>query len=74
MCKKLATMVLFLVSIVLVDSLSSGHFHFCIAEISSRNFSGLKTPTSVMIPVIKAAGVTSKAGFQQVIPAIFNWL
>jgi hypothetical protein len=29
---------------------------------------GLKTPFSVIIPVIRFAGVTSNAGFQQLIP------
>ena len=29
---------------------------------------GLSTPTSVIIPFIKLAGVTSKAGFQQSMP------
>lgn len=36
----------------------------------SFNFSGRKTPFSVMIPAIKEAGVISKAGFQQEIPEI----
>lgn len=33
------------------------------------NSSGEKVPISVIIPVIKLAGVTSNAGFQQSIPS-----
>lgn len=36
--------------------------------INSFNFSVAKTPFSVIIPVIKLAGVTSNDGFQQLIP------
>lgn len=34
----------------------------------ARNSLGLKTPFSVIIAVISSAGVTSNAGFQQLIP------
>ena len=38
-------------------------------RLSSESRGGFTTPRSVMIPpVIKSAGVTSKAGFQQSIP------
>ena len=45
----------------------------CIHFINSLRFSsvsngGLSTPTSVIMPFIKLAGVTSKAGFQQSMP------
>lgn len=36
--------------------------------ISTFSADGLKTPCSVMMPVIRDAGVTSKAGFQQLMP------
>lgn len=35
-----------------------------------NNSAGLKTPFSVIIPAIRFAGVTSNAGFQQLIPGI----
>ena len=35
---------------------------------SGESIGGLSTPTSVIIPLIRFAGVTSKAGFQQSIP------
>ena len=35
---------------------------------SGESIGGLSTPTSVIIPLISCAGVTSKAGFQQSIP------
>ena len=45
----------------------------CIHFINSLRFSsvsngGLSTPTSVIMPFIRLAGVTSKAGFQQSMP------
>lgn len=39
-------------------------------ESISLSLSGANTPFSVMIPVIKAAGVTSNEGFQQLMPEI----
>lgn len=36
----------------------------------SHNSAGVKTPFSVIIPVINSAGVTSNAGFQQPMPTI----
>lgn len=40
---------------------------------SLRNSFGLKTPTSVIIPVINSAGVTSNDGFQTPIPSAAIW-
>lgn len=51
-----------------MNNIMCGRYNLSNLVISSFSVDGLNTPCSVMMPVISEAGVTSKAGFQQLMP------